>query len=82
MKVGAYFHEKNITLKALIPGENKERNFLYENNLPKDLKKKISCKLRSQAIIHHLAIFGSCGVLNQAYITQQTESLEKTENCR
>ena len=46
------FIKKNIRLKALIPDDKEEVNFLYGNNLPKDLKsKKISCKLRSQAMI-------------------------------
>ena len=31
-----------IGLKALIPADNEEVNFLYENNLPKDLKSKRS----------------------------------------
>ena len=45
--------KKNIRLKALIPADKQEEvNFLYGNNLPKDLKSKnISCKLRSQAMI-------------------------------
>ena len=33
---------KNIRLKALIAADNEEVNFLYENNLPKDLKSKRS----------------------------------------
>ena len=46
------FIKKNIRLKAPIPA-NEEVNFLYGNNLPKDLlrKQKISCKLRSQVMI-------------------------------
>ena len=31
------FHQKNIRLKALIPADKEEANFLYGNNLPKDL---------------------------------------------
>ena len=31
-----------IGLKALIPTDNEEVNFLYENNLPSDLKGKRS----------------------------------------
>ena len=53
------FIKKNIRLKALIPADNKEVNFLYENNLPKDLKSKDHCQLRSQATTHHLAIFNN-----------------------
>ena len=34
---------------------NEEMNFLYENNLPKDLKSKRS--VASFAMIHHLAFF-------------------------
>ena len=33
---------KNKRLKALVPADNEEMNFLYENNLPKDLKSKRS----------------------------------------
>ena len=33
---------KNIRLKALIPADKEEVNFLYGNNLPKDLKSKRS----------------------------------------
>ena len=32
--------KKNIRLKALIPADKEEVNFLYGNNLPKDLKNK------------------------------------------
>ena len=54
------FPLKNIRLKALKPADNEEVNFLCEIlKLPKDLtvKAKKSCKLRTQAMIHHLAIF-------------------------
>ena len=33
---------KKIRLKALIPADKEEVNFLYGNNLPKDLKSKRS----------------------------------------
>ena len=33
---------KNKRLKALVPADNEEINFLYEKNLPKDLKSKRS----------------------------------------
>ena len=36
------FIEKNIRLKTFIPTDNEEVNFLYENNLPEDLKSKRS----------------------------------------
>ena len=36
------FIKKNIRLKALIPDDKEEVNFLYGNNLPKDLKRKRS----------------------------------------
>ena len=36
------FSLKNIRLKALIPDDKEEVNFLYGNNLPKDLKRKRS----------------------------------------
>ena len=36
------FIKKNIRLKALIPADKEEVNFLYGNNLPKDLKSKRS----------------------------------------
>ena len=47
------FSLKNIRLKALIPADKEEVNFLYGHNLPKDRseKQKISCKLRRQAMI-------------------------------
>ena len=34
--------KKNIRLKTLIPDDKEEVNFLYGNNLPKDLKRKRS----------------------------------------
>ena len=34
------FSLKNIRLKALIPADKEEVNFLYGTNLPKDLKSK------------------------------------------
>ena len=34
------FIKKNIRLKALIPADKEEVNFLYGTNLPKDLKSK------------------------------------------
>ena len=36
------FFKKNITRKALTPADKEEVNFLYGNNLPKDLKSKRS----------------------------------------
>ena len=35
-------HQKSIRLKALIRADKEEVNFLYGNNLPKDLKSKRS----------------------------------------
>ena len=36
------FSLKNIRLKGLIPADKEEVNFLYGNNIPKDLKSKRS----------------------------------------
>ena len=36
------FIKKTIRLMALIPADKEEENFLYGNNLPKDLKSKRS----------------------------------------
>ena len=36
------FIKKNIRLRALIPDDKEEVNFLYGNNLPRDLKSKRS----------------------------------------
>ena len=36
------FSFKNIRLKALITDDKEDLNFLYGNNLPKDLKRKRS----------------------------------------
>ena len=36
------FSSKNIRLKALIPNDKEEVNFLYGNNIPKELKRKRS----------------------------------------
>ena len=62
--------------------DNEEMNFLYENK-----KQKISCsELRSQAMIHHLAILNN-SVNNwsmQGSSFKQiklSQSLENTENC-
>ena len=42
LKQNNKFSFKNIRLKALIPADKEEVNFLYGNNLPKDLKSKRS----------------------------------------
>ena len=62
--------------------DNEEMNFLYENNLPKDLKSKRSiCKLGSQAMIHHLAIFNNWSMRGSSFKQiKLTKSLESTEN--
>ena len=41
--------KKPRRLKALIPADNEEMNFLYENNLPKGLQSKRSASQASQA---------------------------------
>ena len=41
--------KKNIRIKALIPDDKEEVNFLYGNNLPKDLKRKRSVARTLQA---------------------------------
>ena len=66
-------------------------NFLYENNLPKDLlrslgrqkKAKDQLQLGSQAMIHHLAIFNKLNWYIGSSFNQikLRWSLENTENC-
>ena len=74
--------KKNIRLKALIPADNEEVNFLYGNYL-KILKAKDQLQTSHQVMIHHLAIVNNCSMRGSSFKQiklSKLESLESTEN--